>query len=98
MSRQHRAGEGRIFSRWTFGAGRGAIALLTLLILAGLIAVAARPPEWAQFVLGALLAIGSALWAGLAAQALRPEDRFAEGSYMGAEPSGDERQQERRTA
>jgi hypothetical protein len=92
-------GEGRDFFRWTVGGGLAAVALLGLLILVGLIAVAAQPPEWIQFALGVMLAVGSASFAGLVAQALRPEDRMKDGSpYLGRDQSGDDRQPKRRTA
>lgn len=61
--------------RRTMGTGAAAITVLALLIVVGLIAVAVRPPGWMQFALGALMAAGSASFAGLAAHALRPQDR-----------------------
>ncbi|MDQ3784944.1 MAG: hypothetical protein M3360_08730 [Actinomycetota bacterium] len=99
MSDRGGTGEGRDFLRWTLGAGLAAIALLGVMILVGLIAVAAQPPEWMQFVLGVVLAVGAASFAGLIAQALRPEDRTEDSSlYLAGEQSGDDRQRGRRTA
>ncbi|MDQ3767529.1 MAG: hypothetical protein M3346_09315 [Actinomycetota bacterium] len=99
MSGRDGTGEGFDFLRWTFGAGLAAIALLGLLILVGLIAVVVQPPEWMQFALGVMLAVGSASFAGLVAQALRPKDRVEGGSpYLAREQSGDDRQRKRRTA
>ncbi len=99
MSGRDRTGEGRDLLRWTVGAGLASIALLGGLILIGLIAVAAQPPEWLQFGLGALLAIGSAAFAGLVAQALRPEGRVKSRSpYSAGDQAGDDHQRKRRTA
>lgn len=54
--------------------GAAALSVLGLLILAGLLAVVVQAPGWIQFALGALMAAGSATFAGLAARALRPSD------------------------
>ncbi|MBA2273026.1 MAG: hypothetical protein H0W21_03865 [Actinobacteria bacterium] len=99
MNGQNRTGEGWNFLRWTLGAGLAAFALLGLLILVGLVAVAVQPPEWIQFALGVTLAVGSALFAGLVAQALRSEDRMENGSpHLAGQQSGDDRERKRRTA
>ena len=99
MSSHDRRGEGRNLFRWTVGAGLASMALLGLLILVGLVAVAAQPPEWLQFGLGVLLAVGSATFAGLVAHALRPEGE-AKGSslYATGDQSADDRERRRRTA
>ncbi|MDQ3751804.1 MAG: hypothetical protein M3333_02800 [Actinomycetota bacterium] len=99
MSGRDRTSEGRDLFRWTLGAGLASIALLGLLILVGLVAVAAQPPEWLQFGLGVLLAVGSATFAGLVAHALRPEGPAKESSvYSARDQSADDRERRRRTA
>lgn len=55
--------------------GAAALSVLGLLILAGLLAVVVQAPGWIQFALGALMAAGSATFAGLTARALSPQDR-----------------------
>ena len=91
--------EGRNLIRWTVGAGVAAVALLGMLILVGLIAIAAQPPEWLQFGLGALLAAGSAAFAGLVAEALRPRDQSEGRSVRSTrDHSDDDRQRKRQTA
>ena len=78
------------------GPGAAAVTVLGLLFLVGLVAVALQPPGWLQFGLGAVMAVGFASFAGLAAQALHPDRR--KNPSLPEEGSGQEHASNRRTA
>ncbi|MBA2427769.1 MAG: hypothetical protein H0V60_11900 [Actinobacteria bacterium] len=65
---EHGGQEGMM--RWVVGAAVAAVALLGLLIIVALVAVALQPPDWAQTLLGAVMAFGAASFAWLVASAL----------------------------
>jgi hypothetical protein len=74
--------EGRTLSpevRWGVGCLLGGAALTGGIILMMLAAYALQPPTWLQIAMGALLALGGALFAGLIASALgQSRDRSKE--------------------
>jgi len=60
--------------RWFVAFGVGAAATIGVVILVFLVALALQPPAWVQIVLGAVLAVGAAIFTWLVATAWRRSD------------------------
>ena len=80
--------------RWGVGCLLGGAALTGGIILMMLAAYALQPPTWLQITMGAALALGGALFAGLIASALGQSRERSRELHAVAQPDSDRRADE----